>query len=90
MDDSALKNRRRRIVVRTNRDRVGRFVQPANSTWATDNGIAFPADATQWATLHTAANAGSPPSHCHLCQEASGDLADSIGSWTLADGGTVS
>lgn len=32
MDDSALKNRRRRIMVRANRDRVGRYVQPTVAT----------------------------------------------------------
>lgn len=60
------------------------------ATWTVDNGYAFPADSTEWGALMSAASAGGSPVHCHLCQEASGDLADSIGSWTLADGGTVS
>lgn len=43
------------------------------------SGISVPIDATEWATLNsTAGLATGVPDHLYLCQEASGDLIDSI------------
>lgn len=61
----------------------------ASDTWTIDNGIAFPANATEWGALHAASSSGGNPSHLHLLQEASADFADAIGAWTLVAAGTV-
>ena len=49
-----------------------------------------PADATEWTALRTteSLSAWSNPNYLWLCQEASGNLADSIASMTLTAGGS--
>jgi hypothetical protein len=48
-----------------------------------------PASAAEWTTLLTAAgDSAGGPSALYLCQEASGNLADSIGTFTLTASGT--
>jgi hypothetical protein len=62
-------------------------------TWAIDatSDIAAPADSTEWGDIIAAYSlAASAPSNLWLMQEASGNLADSIGSVTLATSFTVS
>jgi hypothetical protein len=61
------------------------------STWTIDatSNIACPADSTEWAAfISYHALSVAVPDHLWLCDEASGDLADSIGSLTLADTGS--
>lgn len=60
-------------------------------TWDVDatSGIAVPADATQWSDFIAAEGLSvAVPNALWLCQEATGALADSIGSFTLAASGT--
>lgn len=59
-------------------------------TWTTDatSGKGVPANATEWASVRTAASLGAgAPSNLHLYQEAAGSPADSIGSMTMTPGG---
>lgn len=70
--------------------------EPANRaaggpTWTIDatSGIAVPADATEWASFITDSGLSiAAPDALWLMQEASGNLADSIGSFTLAASGS--
>lgn len=60
-------------------------------TWTVDatSNKPVPANATEWADFITAKSLTiAVPNYLHLCQEASGDLADSIGSLTLTANGT--
>lgn len=62
------------------------------NTWTVDpaSGKSFPANATEWDTFISANSLGiSTPDHLYLCQEASGNLADSIGSDPLTAVGTI-
>ncbi len=53
------------------------------------SGVYTPASAAEWTTLLAAAgDAIGGPSALYLCQEASGNLADSIGTFTLTASGT--
>jgi hypothetical protein len=62
------------------------------ASWSVDatSGIAVPANTTQWSAF-IAANALtiSTPDSIYLCQESSGNLADSAGSFTLTATGTL-
>lgn len=55
----------------------------ASGGLSTDGGFYFPANASEFATLGVTA-----PSNLWLCQDASGSLADTIGSKALSTGGT--
>lgn len=60
-------------------------------TWASDatSGKGVPNDATEWAAIVSAFSlAMGSPNHLWLCQEASGNLADTIGGKTLTAGNT--
>ena len=60
-------------------------------TWSVDttSGKPVPANATEWGDFIAAKGLSIPvPNFLHLCQEASGNLADSIGSLTLAANGS--
>lgn len=51
--------------------------------------VYFPENASQWTQFRSAAGLSiDNPDHLHLCQESSGNLADSIGSLTLSAVGT--
>jgi hypothetical protein len=68
----------------TNGDLIAFHVYDPASAWAIDatSGIAIPQSAGQWSAL--VASVGiTGPDHLWLCQEASGNLADSIGTMTL-------
>lgn len=63
---------------------------PPPPTWTVDamSGMGVPVDATEWAAVLAAAGiASGGPSALTLCQEAAGNLADSIGAFTLAFAG---
>lgn len=69
-----------------------RVTQPPDAMWDIDPGagIGVPSSSTQWqAVIDQAALTGvvNPPDALWLCQEAGGDLADSIGGFTLAASG---
>lgn len=60
-------------------------------TWSLDDtsGNPVPANATEWGDFIAAESLSlAVPDYLHLCQEASGNLADSIGSLTLTANGT--
>ena len=67
---------------------------PPAPAWTVDDGsgIGCPANATEWAAVIAAAaltGVVTVPDALWLCQEASGDLADSIGTYTLTASDTV-
>ncbi len=70
---------------------LSRFVEGTAITWSVDatSGKGVPADATEWGDVASAAGIASP-SALWLCQEPSGDLADSIGGHTLTAGNSPS
>lgn len=69
---------------------VGSSVQIGASTVTADatSTIKIPQTAEQWISLSDAEPPWSPPANLWLCQEASGNLADTIGGVTLTKGGS--
>lgn len=62
-----------------------------NASWTMDatSGVGVPASAAEWTTVRAAAGLSGSMDHLWLCQEASGNLLDSIGSFNLIPSGTL-
>lgn len=86
MDDQDIEKRRRRLVVRANRDRVGRFVQPSSGSLAdadATSGKYIPSSAAQFTALGLVT-----PDEIWLCNAASGNLVGLISAGTLTAANT--